>query len=125
MDVYLSFGLSALECGEIKEGTKRTMNPETKHGGQNNRLYVSVWLVLLFLTIVEVILAYQLLPVVTMLLLLMGFSVIKAGLIMAYFMHLRFERFSLVLTLIPALLMCVALLASFFPDSLRMLELRP
>jgi cytochrome c oxidase subunit 4 len=101
------------------------MRTETAHEGEHNRLYVSVWLVLLSLTIVEVILAYQLLPVAAMLFLLMGLSVIKAGLIMAYFMHLRFERFSLVLTLIPALLLCVALLAIFFPDSLRVLELRP
>ena len=36
-----------------------------------------------------------------MLTLLVGLSVIKAALIIAYFMHLKFERFSLFLTLFP------------------------
>ena len=82
-----------------------------------------VWVALLVLTIVEVILAYRQLAVATMLIILMSLSVIKAGLIIAYFMHLRYERVSLVLTLMPMLIICICLLASFFPDSLRVLEL--
>ena len=53
----------------------------------------------------------------------MGLSIFKAVLIIAYFMHLRFERLSLVLTLMPALVMCICLLGIFFPDSIRMLQL--
>ena len=36
-----------------------------------------------------------------MLTVLVGLSVIKAAMIIAYFMHLKFERFSLFLTLFP------------------------
>jgi cytochrome c oxidase subunit 4 len=54
-----------------------------------------------------------------MLTVLIGLSLIKAALIIAYFMHLRFERLSLVLTLIPALVTCLCLLLIFFPDSFR------
>ena len=43
---------------------------------------------------------------------------------MAYFMHLKFERLSLILTLIPALVVCILLLFVFFPDSFRSLGLR-
>jgi caa(3)-type oxidase subunit IV len=60
-----------------------------------------------------------------MLTLLMGVSIIKASLIIAYFMHLRYERRSLALTLMPALVFVVVLLFVFFPDSLRLLHMRP
>ncbi len=53
----------------------------------------------------------------------MGLSIVKAALIMAHFMHLRFERLNLVVTLIPALVLCIALLAVFFPDGVRALRL--
>ncbi len=95
----------------------------TAHEHPANKLFILVWLGLLGLTIVEVILAYQALSVGMMLVVLMSLSLIKAGMIMAYFMHLRYERFSLVLTLIPMLIICICLMASFFPDSLRVLEL--
>ena len=96
------------------------------HAHAGSRLYVWVWAWLLAFTGVEVYLAYLHLPVQLMLVLLMGISVIKAGLIVAYFMHLRFERFSLFLTLIPALVFSICIiLIFFFPDSLRLNELGP
>ena len=94
-----------------------------EHATHGNRLYYVVWSGLLILTVVEVILAYQPLPVSIMLTILVGLSLVKAGLIVAYFMHLRFERVSLTLTLIPALVICISLLFIFFIDSLRILEL--
>jgi uncharacterized MnhB-related membrane protein len=39
-------------------------------------------------------------------------------------MHLKFERLSLILTIVPAVVICISLLAIFFPDSLRALNLR-
>jgi cytochrome c oxidase subunit 4 len=59
-----------------------------------------------------------------MLTILMGLSLVKAALIIAYFMHLRFERLSLVLTIVPALAVCICLLMIFFPDSFRSKNLR-
>ena len=102
------------------------MSASTSHEHAGARLYVSVWVWLLALTGVEVFLGYKQLPLHLMLTLLMGISVIKAALIVAYFMHLRFERLSLFLTLVPALVLCICLiLIFFFPDSLRLHELRP
>jgi cytochrome c oxidase subunit 4 len=83
-------------------------------------LFMKVWGGLLILTMIEVVLAYLNLSVIFMLSVLMGLSIIKAALIIAYFMHLRFERLSLVLTLMPALVMCILLLGIFFPDGARM-----
>lgn len=99
------------------------MTHETTQEHPGKRIFVAVWLWLLALTMVEVFLAYRRMSVAVMLAVLMGLSVIKAGLIMAYFMHLRYERFSLALTLIPMLIICIALMTSFFPDSLRLVDL--
>jgi len=101
------------------------MSIENVHAG-GNRLFVSVWVYLLILTAIEVILAYlQLFRTEVMMLILMVLSAIKAGLIIAYCMHLRFEKPSLILTILPAGMLVIALLFAFFPDSFRVLELRP
>ncbi|MEE8462451.1 MAG: cytochrome C oxidase subunit IV family protein [Acidobacteriota bacterium] len=97
---------------------------EALHGSHSNRLYLTVWSGLVVLTIAEVILAYIALSAGLMLTLLISFSLIKTALIVAYFMHLRFEKLSLTLTLIPALVICIILMFIVFPDSLRLLELR-
>ena len=56
---------------------------------------------------------------------LLGLSIIKAALIIAYFMHLKFERLSLFLTLFPMLVLCIVLmLMIFMPDSVRSLNMR-
>jgi len=95
-----------------------------EHFAGSNKLFISVWGWLLLLTGFEVFLGYIHLPVVYMLTILMGASIIKAALIVAYFMHLRFERLNLVLTIVPALVICICLLMVFFPDSFRSKNLR-
>ena len=99
------------------------MSGHNSHEG-STKLYVSVWIVLLGLSAVEVFLGYERLPLHLMLSLLMGLSLIKAGMIIAYFMHLRFERKSLILTLLPMWIIVTCLLFVFFPDSFRILEFR-
>lgn len=94
-----------------------------EHTGGGTKLYMTVWGALLGLTLLEVILAYQHLPLAMMLVMLMGLSVMKAALIMAYFMHLRFERLNLVLTLVPTLVVVICLMFMVFPDSFRILQL--
>jgi len=97
---------------------------EAEHFAGSNRLFMSIWIYLLLLTGFEVFLGYIHLPVVYMLVILMGASIIKAALIVAYFMHLRFERLNLILTIVPAVVVCICLLLVFFPDSFRSKELR-
>jgi len=88
------------------------------------KLFLNVLLGLLVLTVVEVFLAYIHVPLHIMLTLLIGLSLVKAAMIVAYFMHLRFERLSLVLTLVPTVAVCICLLFIVFPDSSRTLHLR-
>lgn len=94
------------------------------HFEGTTRLFLGILGWLLGLTFIEVFLAYKHVPLRIMLTILIGLSLIKAALIIAYFMHLRFERLSLVLTLIPALVVCLCLLLIFFPDSFRSKNLR-
>jgi len=95
-----------------------------EHFAGSNKLFISIWVWLVVLTLVEIFLAYKPMPIHLMLIVLLGLSIIKAALIMAYFMHLKFERLSLILTLIPALVVCILLLFVFFPDSFRSAGLR-
>ena len=95
-----------------------------EHFAGSNKLFISVWVWLLGLTLIEIFFAYRPMAIHFMLTILMGLSIIKAALIIAYFMHLKFERLSLILTIVPMLVICICLLFVFFPDSFRSLGLR-
>lgn len=100
------------------------MNPGSEaaaHVPAKASLFVLVWIGLVAITGIEVLLAYERVAPGIMLTVLVGLSIIKAGLIMAYFMHLKYERFILVLWLVPAFMFCVMMICIFFfPDSLRL-----
>ncbi len=90
-----------------------------EHEGGSIRVIFFVWGSLLALTLVETFLAYQQLEIKVMLGILMTLSIIKASLIIAYFMHLSYERRSLVLALMPALVFVIGMMFTVFPDSIR------
>lgn len=87
--------------------------------------FVKVWIGLLLLTVVEVILGYIQFTTYVMLTLLMGFSLVKAYMIMAYFMHLKYDKPGLTWILVPPLIACILIMMGyFFPDSFRLLAWR-
>ena len=84
-----------------------------------------VWFWLLALTGVEVLLAYLRLDPRPMLILLVGLSIIKSALIVAYFMHMRFEKIGLFLIIVPSLVFCLVMILIFvFPDSVRIVNMQ-
>ena len=95
---------------------------EAEHG--TIKSFTVVWIILLVLTAIEVLLAYLQVNPVIMLTILVGLSVVKAALIIAYFMHLKFERFSLFLTLFPMPIFCILMMMVFMPDSMRLVLMR-
>lgn len=98
---------------------------EHVHFEGGTRLFLNVLAGLLVLTVIEVFLAYkQIHDLRVFLTILMGLSLVKAAMIVAYFMHLKFERMSLVLTLVPTVVICICLLFIVFPDSFRANGLR-
>jgi cytochrome c oxidase subunit 4 len=98
---------------------------EEVHVGGTTMTFAKVWIVLLVLTGAEVLLAYEQVPTMIMLTILVGLSIIKAALIIAYFMHMKFERLSLFLTLFPMMIFCIVLMLIFLGDAVRLPGMRP
>lgn len=119
-------GADTAEGGSTTSMTSMTSmdEPEEVHFAGTNKLFMFIWLWLIVFTLIEIFLGYKPMRVHFMLTILLGLSVIKAALIIAYFMHLKFERLSLILTLVPMTVICIILLFVFFPDSFRSSDLR-
>ena len=92
-----------------------------RHHGKSQFFWV--WGSLLVMTGIEVYLGYQNMEPVRMLSMLMGLSLLKAGLIIAYFMHMRFEISRMQWLTMSSLLVCLSLMCIFFPDAFRILSL--
>ena len=100
------------------------MTEAAMHHDEGKGQYFWVWGALLVITAVEIVLAYkQVFDPVHMLGVLMALSVIKAALIIAYFMHLKFERARMKIVLMTSVVVCLTLMCIFFPDALRVLHL--
>jgi cytochrome c oxidase subunit 4 len=99
---------------------------EEAHVGASVGTNIGIWLGLVGITFLEVFLAYKQLEPSVMLTVLVILSIVKAAMIMSFFMHLKYEKFSLVLLLIPATIFCLCLMfIFFFPEAFRLLQMRP
>jgi len=100
------------------------MHDMTAHG-ESKGTYLYVWGALLLLTAVEVVLAYkQVLAPLHMLMVLLILSVVKAGLITMYFMHLKSELPRMRWLLTVSVMACFALMwIFFFKDAQRVVDL--
>ena len=114
----LASGSTVKEFMASMRTTSENVAPASSH-----KTYYMIWAGLLALTLFEVMLIFPHMSTKVMLIILVGLSLMKSAMIMAYFMHLKFERMSLILTLIPITVILIALFAVFFPDSLRSLNL--
>ena len=85
--------------------------------------FLWVWAALLVMTGIEVFLAYQNLELIRMLSILMGLSIIKAALIIGYFMHMKFEISPMKWVTMSSLVFCLAMMLVFLPDAFRILHL--
>ena len=95
------------------------------HAVGSTKLFVMVWVWLAVITFIEVFLGYERLRPHLMLTLLVVLSLVKAALIVSYFMHLKYEKISLTLLLIPSTIFCICMILIFFmPDGLRLLQIR-
>lgn len=100
------------------------MSEAKAHEAHGTAQYYWVWGGLLVLTAVEILLAYKhFFPPVQMLAILLVLSIIKAWLIIAYFMHLKAESGVMKVALMASLVACLSLMSVFFPDAMRILDL--
>jgi len=94
---------------------------QQRHHGKAQFFWV--WGALLLLTAIEVYLTYQNLQPIRMLSILMGLSLVKAALIIGFFMHMKYELSTMKWLTMCAVTACLALMMIFFPDAFRILSL--
>jgi cytochrome c oxidase subunit 4 len=94
-----------------------------EHREHSHMPFYVVWGVLLVITGIEVLLAYERLQPVRMLSILLGLSIIKAGLIIMWFMHMKYEITRMRRLMMFSLCVCLALMCVFFADAFRILNL--
>jgi len=93
-----------------------------RHHGKSQFFWV--WAALLVMTAIEVYLTYQNLQPVRMLTILMGLSLVKAALIIGYFMHLKYEASIMKWATMCSVIGCLIIMTVFFFwDAQRVVDL--
>lgn len=92
---------------------------EQPHTAGGYRVYVIVWFWLLVFTLIEVGVVVARVPQWILVSSLLTLALMKAALIIAYFMHLRYERLSLIYTVVTPLLLGFVLFGALGPDALH------
>lgn len=97
---------------------------DTQHAG-GYKVYAVTWFWLLVITIVELAIVLLHVPKAILATALVIMALLKAALIVAYFMHLRYERLSFVYAVVvPMVFLAVVLWSGTFPDALNVFNLR-
>jgi cytochrome c oxidase subunit 4 len=86
--------------------------------------YVVVWVGLLAIVATEVVVTFAHPRTVLLLAVLLLLAIVEAGLGLLWFMHLKYERRSLLWSVIPVLVIVFLLMGHFFPDAFRLLHQR-
>jgi cytochrome c oxidase subunit 4 len=87
-----------------------------EHAHKEHPKYMKIFWILLVLTIAEVAVAYLSLPTVVTALLLIGMACSKAVYVALYFMHLKFEKRTLMVIALTPFIICVFLVFMLLPD---------
>jgi caa(3)-type oxidase subunit IV len=85
-----------------------------EHRHHKKAQFFWVWGALLVMTALEVYLTYQNMEPIKMLTILMGLSLIKAALIIGYFMHLRYEISRMKWMTMGSVIGCLIIMTIFF-----------
>ncbi|OLC32432.1 MAG: hypothetical protein AUH31_00760 [Armatimonadetes bacterium 13_1_40CM_64_14] len=97
----------------------------TQVDSEGYRIYSVVWGWLLILTLLELGAVLVHVPRGLLVFLLLTMALMKAALIIAYFMHLRYERLSLVYAVVtPMFFLAIVIFAFMGPDAFSVMHLR-
>jgi len=97
---------------------------DTGHEG-GYRIYAVTWFWLLAITILELAVVLLGVPKILLATTLVVMALLKAALIVAYFMHLRYEKLSLVYAVVvPMFFLAIILFSGVGPDALSVFNLR-
>jgi len=78
--------------------------------------YMGVFWWLLILTVMEIAVVYMPMAKMAIAILLVAMAISKASLVALYFMHLKFERFTLALVALSPFVLCLFLILMLTPD---------
>ena len=87
-------------------------------------LFVLVWGVLVAINLIELLVTWRHIAENHLTAVLMGLAIIAAGLVLSFFMHLKYETRRPVWTLIPATVFVMVMMIEMSPDSTRAKTLR-
>jgi cytochrome c oxidase subunit IV len=87
--------------------------------------YIVVYAVILGLSAAQIAIAYENIDGSQMLLRMLSVAIIQAGLAITFFMHMKSEKRSLALFLLPATIFVLAMMNMFWSDSFRLLTMHP
>ena len=99
-------------------------HPEHAQGGAWYKTYVVTWFWLLVITVLEIAVVLVGLPRLAVILLLVVLALMKATLIVAYFMHLRHERLNLIFAIVAPMILIVILFLGVARDALNVFVLQ-
>jgi cytochrome c oxidase subunit IV len=94
------------------------------NAGPAMKSYVAIWIGLLCIVGVEVFLTYRHFSTEALLFWLLLFAFVEAAIAVLYFMHMKYERPSVFWTMIPVLLFVLFMMDHFWPDAMRLENLR-
>ena len=87
-----------------------------EHAHKEHPKYMRIFWILLVLTVAEVAVVYMPLPKIVIALLLIGMACSKALYVALYFMHLKFEKRTLMIIALTPFIICVFLVFMLLPD---------
>jgi cytochrome c oxidase subunit IV len=87
--------------------------------------YIVVYIAILALSALQIAIAYENIDGSQMLLRMLSVAIVQAGLAITFFMHMKSEKRSLALFLLPATVFVLAMMNMFWSDSFRLLTMRP
>lgn len=87
--------------------------------------YIVVYVAILALSGLQILIAYQQIDGSQMLLRMLSVAIAQAGLAITFFMHMKSEKRTLALFLLPATIFVLAMMNMIWSDSFRLLTMRP
>ena len=100
------------------------MNASEKAGSGLTTNFI-VYFVILALSVLQILIAYQNIDGSQMFLRMLLVAVLQAGLAITFFMHMKSEKRNLALFLLPATVFVLAMMNMIWSDSFRLLNMRP
>ncbi|HEY1528593.1 MAG TPA: cytochrome C oxidase subunit IV family protein [Candidatus Angelobacter sp.] len=100
------------------------MNPAEKQS-DNLTMYLLVYVVILAISGLQILIAYEHIDAYRIFIRMLLLAIIQAGLAITFFMHMRSEKRTLALFLLPAAVFVLTMMNMIWSDSFRLLNMRP